>query len=94
MSAPMFHVKRGDPSPEELAALTAVLAIKAGSAAAARTRHRQTGPPPWGAPTAAHRLPLPPPGPGAWKRGLWTATDPRPAVRPRSPTGVLGDGDA
>jgi hypothetical protein len=94
MSAPMFHVKRGHPTPEELAALTAVLAMKAGAAAAARTRHRHTGPPPWGTPTAAHRLPLPPPGPGAWKGGLWTAPDPRPAVRSRSPIGVMGGGDA
>jgi Acyl-CoA carboxylase epsilon subunit len=94
MSAPMFHVKRGHPTPEELAALTAVLAMKAGAAAAARTRHRHTGPPPWGTPIAAHRLPLPPPGPGAWKGGLWTAPDPRPAVRSRSPIGVMGGGDA
>jgi Acyl-CoA carboxylase epsilon subunit len=70
VSAPLFHVQRGHPNPEELAALTAVLAAKA-RAAAARSR-RPSAPPRWGAPSAAHRRPLPPPGPGAWKRGLWT----------------------
>ena len=72
---PMFHVKRGRPTPEELAALTAVLAAltavlaaKALASAAAGSRRRAAGPPPWGSPTAAHRQPLPAPGPGAWKR--------------------------
>ena len=53
VTAPLFHVKRGDPTPEELAALTAVLAIKAGAAAAARSRPA----------TPAHRpgAPRPPP---------------------------------
>ena len=66
MTAPLFHVQRGTPTAEELAALTAVLAAKANAAAASRRRH--AGPPPWGAPSAAHRRPLPPPGPGAWRR--------------------------
>ena len=65
MTAPLFHVQRGTPTAEELAALTAVLAAKANAAAASR---RHAGPPPWGAPGAAHRRPLPPPGPGAWRR--------------------------
>jgi hypothetical protein len=69
VTGPLFHVERGDPTLEELAALTAVLAAKARAAAAARSR-RAAGPPPWGAPAAAHRHPLPAPGPGAWKRGL------------------------
>jgi Acyl-CoA carboxylase epsilon subunit len=69
MTAPLFHVRRGTPTAEELAALTAVLAAKAHAAATSR---RHAGPPPWGAPTAAHRRPLPPPGPDAWKRA---ATD-------------------
>jgi hypothetical protein len=88
VTGPLFHVKRGDPTPEELAALTAVLAAKARAATAARSRHRPAGPPPWGSPdpsggagphylpagplwgspAAAHRQPLPPPGPGAWNR--------------------------
>jgi Acyl-CoA carboxylase epsilon subunit len=68
VSGPLFHVKRGDPTPEELAALTAVLAAKARAATAARSRRRSAGPPPWGSPAAAHRRPLPAPGPGAWKR--------------------------
>jgi Acyl-CoA carboxylase epsilon subunit len=64
---PLFHVKRGHPTAEELAALTTVLAARVRSAAAARGR-RADGPPPWGAPAAAHRRPLPAPGPGVWRR--------------------------
>jgi Acyl-CoA carboxylase epsilon subunit len=66
VSAPLFHVRRGHPTREELAALAAVLGAKA-RAAAARSRRPST-PPRWGAPSAAHRRPLPTPGPGAWKR--------------------------
>jgi Acyl-CoA carboxylase epsilon subunit len=62
----LFHLQRGHPTPEELAALTAVLAARARASAAARGRH--AAPPPWGDPAAAHRRPLPAPGPGAWKR--------------------------
>ena len=69
MSDPLFHVKRGHPTPEELAALTAVLAATTQAATAARSRH-SAGPPAWGSPAAAHRQPLPPPGPGAWKRAV------------------------
>jgi hypothetical protein len=88
VTTPMFHVKRGDPTPEELAALTAVLAAKVRAATAARSARRVAGPPSWGSPAAAHRKPLPPPGPGAWRRavvgqvdragggGLWTTGDP------------------
>jgi Acyl-CoA carboxylase epsilon subunit len=71
VSEPLFHVKRGHPTPEELAALTAVLAAKLRAATAARSRRHSAGPPPWGAPAAAHRRPLPAPGPGAWKRAAW-----------------------
>jgi Acyl-CoA carboxylase epsilon subunit len=71
VTEPLFQVVRGDPTPEELAALTAVLAARAHAAEAATSR-RHLGPPPWGTPAAHHRHPLPPPGPGAW-RGLWTA---------------------
>jgi Acyl-CoA carboxylase epsilon subunit len=70
VSAPLFHVKRGHPTPQELAALTAVLAAKARAAEAASSRRRAAGPPPWGSPAAAHRQPLPAPGPGAWKRAV------------------------
>jgi hypothetical protein len=71
VSEPLFHVKRGHPTAEELAALTAVLAAKLRAATAARSRRHSAGPPPWGAPAAAHRRPLPAPGPGAWKRAAW-----------------------
>jgi hypothetical protein len=71
VSEPLFHVKRGHPTPEELAALTAVLAAKLRAAAAAKSRRHSAVPPPWGASAAAHRRPLPAPGPGAWKRAAW-----------------------
>jgi Acyl-CoA carboxylase epsilon subunit len=88
VSEPLFQVRRGDPTPQELAALAVVLAARARVAAGARSRRRPAGPPPWGAPAAAHRRPLPVPGPGAWKRGLWTA-----AGTPL-PGRVAGDVDA
>jgi hypothetical protein len=73
MSDPLFHVERGHPTPEELAALTTVLAARARAATTARSR-RHAGPPAWGAPAAAHRHPLPAPGPGSWKRASpWDA---------------------
>jgi hypothetical protein len=71
-SESLFRVVRGDPTPEELAALGAVLAATARAAAAARSHRGRAGPPPWGAPATHHRRVLPAPGPGAW-RGLWTA---------------------
>jgi Acyl-CoA carboxylase epsilon subunit len=70
VTAPLFHVKRGHPTPEELAALTTVLAARARAAAAAGSRRRDAGPPAWGSPAAAHRRPLPAPGPGAWRRAV------------------------
>jgi hypothetical protein len=68
VSEPLFRVVRGDPGPDELAALTAVLAVRARAAAAAASSRRHAGPPPWGAPAATLRRPLPVPAPGAWKR--------------------------
>jgi hypothetical protein len=76
--APMFHVKRGHPTPEELAALAAVLAAKARAATAAGSQRRAAGPPPWGSPAAAHRQPLPAPGPRAWRQAVMAGTWRRP----------------
>jgi hypothetical protein len=92
VSEPLFHVKPGHPTPEELAALTAVLAAKLRAATAARSRHHPAGPSPWGDPAAAHRRPLPAPGPGAWKRAVGdtgTAMD-----RGTAPRGGAGGADA
>ncbi|MCW2708464.1 MAG: Acyl-CoA carboxylase epsilon subunit [Frankiales bacterium] len=55
-----LRVVRGDASPEELAAVVAVLASRSGSEAAEET----PAPSAWAAPQL--RAPLPPPGPGAW----------------------------
>jgi hypothetical protein len=94
VSAPLFHVKRGHPSPEELAAVTTVLTALTRAAAAGSSRAR-AGPPRWGDPAAAHRRPFPPPGPGVWVAtgrlgtagGLWTAAGPMPQGPLRSPSG-------
>jgi hypothetical protein len=58
---PELRIIRGDASPEELAAVVAVLAA-AGSAAPEEPS--PSVPSVWGAPQL--RRPLPPPGPGAW----------------------------
>jgi hypothetical protein len=63
-----FHVVRGEPSDEELAALTVVLAAVAAPAPAAPeappVRSR------WSDPAARFRTPLHP-GPGAWRTSTW-----------------------
>jgi len=59
---PLLRVVKGDPSPEELAALVAVLA-SVGRAAAPPTRRT---PPQWNAPRRLHP-PAHPHGPGAWR---------------------------
>jgi hypothetical protein len=58
---PLLRVVKGDPSPEELAALVAVIATLGGPAASAPRRT-----PDWNAPRRLHRLPHHP-GPGGWR---------------------------
>jgi hypothetical protein len=63
----MFRVVRGEPTDEEVAALTVVLA------AVAATPHTTTAPAArdrWSDPAARFRVPLHP-GPGAWKTSTW-----------------------
>ncbi|GAA3095153.1 acyl-CoA carboxylase subunit epsilon [Pseudonocardia yunnanensis] len=62
-----FRVVRGEPTDEEVAALTVVLAAAAAPAvmtAPAAVRDR------WSEPAARLRVPLHP-GPGAWKTSTW-----------------------
>jgi hypothetical protein len=59
--APFLRVVKGDPSPEELAALVAVIASLGGSAAPTPRRT-----PEWNAPRRLHRLPQHH-GPGGWR---------------------------
>jgi hypothetical protein len=59
--APFLRVVKGDPTPEELAALVAVLASLGGPAAVAPRRTPQ-----WNAPRRLHRL-VAPHGPGGWR---------------------------
>ncbi|MUL39682.1 acyl-CoA carboxylase subunit epsilon [Streptomonospora sp. PA3] len=68
--APFLRVVRGDPAPEEAAALVAVLTARARAARAARAAARgdEEGPPPSGWRDRSRLLGLPPaPGPGAWR---------------------------
>ncbi|MGY2080198.1 acyl-CoA carboxylase subunit epsilon [Modestobacter sp. SYSU DS0657] len=58
---PLLRVVRGEPSAEELAALTAVVA----ALSAPRPRRRPTPVGAWGSPAALHRRPLQA-GPGGW----------------------------
>ncbi|GAA2071737.1 hypothetical protein GCM10009821_07090 [Aeromicrobium halocynthiae] len=68
---PVLRVVKGDPTPEELAALVAVVAARNAAAAhaaaaAARPRPRSE----WGHPVRAHRTPHRV-GPDAWRRSAW-----------------------
>ncbi len=63
----LFRVVRGEPSDEEVAALTVVLAAAAaGAAASPRPRVVDR----WSDPAARLRAPLHP-GPGAWRASAW-----------------------
>jgi acyl-CoA carboxylase epsilon subunit len=59
---PLLRVVKGDPTPEELAALVAVVGARRGAAAAPPPQPR----PVWGHPAAAMRRPHRA-GPGAWR---------------------------
>jgi len=65
-SKPVLRVVKGDPTPEELAALIAVIAARSAAGAPAKKPLRSE----WGHPAravrGAHR-----PGPDAWRRSAW-----------------------
>ncbi len=66
---PLLRVVKGDPTPEELAALVAVVAARNAAAAAARSsRPRPRSE--WGHPSRAHRRPHRF-GPDTWRRSAW-----------------------
>ena len=62
-AAPLLRVLRGNPSPEQLAALIAVVAARSGSGASDREPPRVSG---WNNPESRLRRPQHP-GPGAWQ---------------------------
>lgn len=66
--AAMLDVVRGDPSPEELAAVVAVVAARAAAfAAAAAAAAAERGPVPLWSDRARNLRSVPHPGPGAWR---------------------------
>jgi hypothetical protein len=65
----VLRVVRGDPTPEELAVVTAVVTAAASSTASAPTAAVRRGR--WNDPVVRHRRPWLP-GPGAWRATPWT----------------------
>jgi Acyl-CoA carboxylase epsilon subunit len=66
---PALRVVRGDATPEEIAALVAVLMARSGQGGAAR-RPRPVARGAWSHRSRQLRRPLHP-GPGAWRRSAW-----------------------
>jgi hypothetical protein len=68
---PYLRVVRGDPGPEEIAALVAVLLSRSGEAEAAPATNRSA----WSDRSRQLRRPLSP-GPGAWRRSALPGQSP------------------
>ncbi len=69
MTNPILEITGGNPTAEELAAVTALLLTIARSRAAAPQPAHQVGG--WADPALRLRRPLPP-GPGAWRASAWS----------------------
>ena len=67
---PVLRVVRGDLTPEELAALVAVVAARNAAAAHAAAGAKPAPRSEWGHPVRAHRTPHRV-GPDAWRRSAW-----------------------
>ena len=67
---PVLRVVRGDLTPEELAALMAVVAARNAAAAHAAADAKPEPRSEWGHPVRAHRTPHRV-GPDAWRRSAW-----------------------
>jgi hypothetical protein len=65
---PMFAITAGNPTPDELAAVTAVLLAIARSRPSGGQPAQQVSA--WAHPALRLRRPLPP-GPGAWRASAW-----------------------
>jgi hypothetical protein len=64
---PPLRIVKGEPTPEELAALTALVAAASGGASKAAPKERRGG---WNDPSLQRRHPLIP-GPNAWRAAAW-----------------------
>jgi sarcosine oxidase gamma subunit len=67
---PVLRVVKGDLTPEELAALVAVVAARNAAAAHAASRGKKRPRSEWGHPARAHRTPIRV-GPDQWRRSAW-----------------------
>ena len=67
---PVLRVVKGDPTPEELAALVAVVQARGAAAAAAAAGQKRPPRSEWGHPARAARRPLRV-GPDQWRRSSW-----------------------
>ncbi len=67
---PVLRVVRGEPSADELAAIVAVVTATMASARARAASAERDGPTAW-TDHAAQLMPLPRPGPGAWRRSTF-----------------------
>ncbi|MQA87657.1 MAG: acyl-CoA carboxylase subunit epsilon [Streptosporangiales bacterium] len=68
---PILRVVRGNPSPEQVATLVAVLAARTRAAEAARGFARTARPPSAWRDRSRLLRTDPPRGPGAWRRSAW-----------------------
>ncbi|MEO6500578.1 MAG: acyl-CoA carboxylase subunit epsilon [Jatrophihabitantaceae bacterium] len=66
---PLFHVTSGQPTPDELAAVTVLLLAISRSRTSTAPPAQQVGG--WADPALRLRRP-PPPGPGAWRASAWS----------------------
>ncbi|WP_405586745.1 acyl-CoA carboxylase subunit epsilon [Streptomyces sp. NBC_01190] len=71
----MIRVERGCPTPEELAAVVALVQLRAASAEAAGDPADDAPGPPavWADPARTVPRAVPRPGPGAWRTSVWPA---------------------
>ena len=67
----VIKVERGSPTPEELAAIVAL--VQARAAARETGPEGPSGPTGWADPARNLRRPVPPPGRGAWRMSAWPA---------------------
>ena len=69
----MIKVERGRPTPEELAAVVALVQARAAAMAADATGPRRTAAAVWSDPARTVPRVVPRPGPDSWRTSVWPA---------------------